>query len=199
MFSEPARPIVNTELDAAINRRSNVIGVALDIGSNLQQGLTSPTWQPVTSKDKSSNDSSNNGSTATTQSTRIRDSRNNVVFEGWHGLAGRFIGCLETNDQKVGLVLGNLFRPVTFGSDFKRVGTCHGNFRPKIDSHTEAVISWSHICRGGWNSHRDRSTGRNVVFFDGNASCNATTHLCFVIVREDHRFRPLHYTLHGLH
>mmetsp|Transcript_17641 Transcript_17641/g.50515 ORF Transcript_17641/g.50515 Transcript_17641/m.50515 type:complete len:274 (-) Transcript_17641:161-982(-) len=185
----PSGAGVNSELDATVNGRGDVVGMALDGSGNLQQSLGSPARQSVSSQDQTSDDSTHNGSTGAAQSSGVRDATYDMILESRHGLVGCIERRLDADAHEVGLVLGHLGGALALGRDLERVRPGHRNFRPQIDRHADAVVARPHVGRRRRDADRDGIARRPVLVLDGHPGRYALLHLLLVLVRHQHR-RP---------
>mmetsp|Transcript_20347 Transcript_20347/g.47694 ORF Transcript_20347/g.47694 Transcript_20347/m.47694 type:complete len:347 (-) Transcript_20347:1617-2657(-) len=119
---QPAAAVVDPELDAPVDDGRHVVGVPLDAGRDLQQGLRSPAGQSVAGQDEARNDARHDGGAGRAQSPRVGNAGDDVVLEGGQGLVGGVKGGLAADHQIVGIVLGHGLGSLPLGGDFKADG-----------------------------------------------------------------------------
>mmetsp|Transcript_16838 Transcript_16838/g.31891 ORF Transcript_16838/g.31891 Transcript_16838/m.31891 type:complete len:233 (-) Transcript_16838:344-1042(-) len=184
-FCLPPGSIVDTNLNSSIDGWCYIVRMTLNRRSNLKQSLRSPARQLMSSKDQTCNNTSYNRSAGTSKTTSIGDTTNHMILENGNRFVGSLEGGFQSNAHEVRLVLWHFFGTFSLCGYFKFTRTCYSYLGPQIYCHSNAVISWTHICRCCRNTNCHTIPRCFVLLFHRNSLSDPPPHLFFMVVREE--------------
>mmetsp|Transcript_28107 Transcript_28107/g.96780 ORF Transcript_28107/g.96780 Transcript_28107/m.96780 type:complete len:529 (+) Transcript_28107:2-1588(+) len=150
----PALAVVDAELDASVDGGRDVVRVALDGRRQLEQRLCAPAVEAVARQDEARNQAGDDCCRRGAEAAGVRDSVLANVLQRRHGLARHLKGLAHAAAAQVRLVLRDAVGAVALGHDGKLVGPLHGELRPHVEGHADAVKAGAHVRRRRRHAHR---------------------------------------------